>query len=74
MQPFLWPDNAPGRFAVAGDCICCSVCSDIAPENFRLSDEDHHNICYSQPRSAEELADCLEALAACPVEVIIDRS
>lgn len=77
-----WPDNdlsvsliagEPVSFVVIGDCICCSVCSDIAPDNFRLSDDEDHNICHQQPRDDDELAACCEAAESCPVEVIVQR-
>ena len=77
-----WPDNdfstttiggEAVSFLVIGDCICCSVCSDIAPDNFRLSDNEDHNICYQQPRDAEERAACREAAENCPVDVIVER-
>ena len=42
-------------FYVDRECILCSVCSDAAPENFKVSDEDDHDICYKQPENDEEL-------------------
>ena len=60
-----WPYNdlsvslnagEPVSFVVIGDCICCSVCSDIAPDNFRLSDDEDHNICHQQPRDTTKRA------------------
>ena len=74
-----WPDNVGGTNVVAGkkvaffvdkDCILCSVCSDAAPNNFRLSDQEDHDICYKQPEDQEELAQCVEAMEGCPVEAI----
>jgi ferredoxin len=65
--------NVPGRFRVlTTDCICCSVCSDIAPEHFRESDGATHNIVYRQPATAHDVALCREALESCPVETIVD--
>jgi ferredoxin len=74
MDHDLWTDNTPGRFAVDAECICCSVCSDVAPTHFRVSDEETHNICYRQPETPEEVAACLDALDGCPVEAIVDRA
>ena len=76
-----WPDNAGGSATVKGrrvsfyvdrDCILCSVCSDAAPKNFRMSDDEDHDICFRQPQDARELAQCEEAMANCPVEAIGD--
>jgi ferredoxin len=74
-----WPDNVPGEVVLRGrgwsfyvdrSCILCSVCSDAAPRNFRRSDDEDHDICYKQPETEQELIDCLEAEASCPVEAI----
>ena len=65
-------DNVPGKFYVDRECIVCSVCSDVAPDNFRESDNGDHDICYKQPESEEELDQCYEALESCPVEAIGD--
>ena len=65
-----WPDNVDGRFFVDAECICCAVCVDLAPENFRESDVETHRICFKQPETAEELEACLEAAECCPVEAI----
>ena len=76
-----WEDNVGGFSLVAGkkisfyvdkECILCSVCSDAAPNNFRMSDEEDHDICYKQPEDEEELEQCYEALENCPVEAIGD--
>ncbi len=57
-------------FYVDQECILCSVCSDAAPNNFRMSDMEDHDICYKQPESEEELEQCLEAMDNCPVTAI----
>lgn len=78
----LWEDNVRGESVINGkrvsfyvdkECILCSVCSDAAPNNFRMSDQEDHDICYKQPENAEELAQCNEALENCPVEAIGDN-
>ena len=48
----------------------CSVCSDAAPNNFRMSDAEDHDICFKQPENEEEVAQCKEAMENCPVEAI----
>tara|TARA_B100000700_G_scaffold181423_1_gene200160 strand:- start:377 stop:613 length:237 start_codon:yes stop_codon:yes gene_type:complete len=67
-----WDDNVPGKFYVDMECILCSVCSDCAPKNFRISDEEDHDIVYKQPETPEELEQCYEAMENCPVEAIGD--
>lgn len=78
----LWEDNVRGESTVNGkrvsfyvdkECILCSVCSDAAPNNFRMSDAEDHDICYKQPENQEELAQCYEAQENCPVEAIGDN-
>jgi len=75
----IWKDNVGGVVTVDGkkvsfyvdmECILCSVCSDAAPNNFRMSDDEDHDICYKQPENAEEYEECEEAMENCPVEAI----
>ena len=65
-----WEDNVPGRFYVDKECILCSLCSDIAPENFKESPDGDHDHVFKQPESDEERQKCLDALQQCPVEAI----
>lgn len=74
-----WEDNVGGTVVIGGkkvgfyvdkECILCSVCSDAAPNNFRMSDAEDHDICFKQPEGEEELAQCREAAENCPVEAI----
>lgn len=74
-----WPDNVGGFKIIAGkkvsfyvdrECIICSVCSDEAPKNFRMSDDESHDICFKQPENEEELEQCYDAMENCPVEAI----
>lgn len=74
-------DNAGGYVTIGGkkvgfyvdkECILCSVCSDAAPKNFRMSDDEDHDVNYKQPENEEELAQCYEAMENCPVEAIGD--
>lgn len=76
-----WHDNVGGSAVIGGrrvsfyvdrECILCTTCSDLAPDHFRRSDDEDHDVCYRQPRDPDELAACLEAMAACPVEAIGD--
>ena len=76
-----WEDNIGGFSIVAGkkvafyvdrECIICSVCSDSAPNNFQMSEEEDHDICYKQPETEQELEECYDAMENCPVEAIGD--
>jgi ferredoxin len=67
-----WEDNVPGRFYVDKECILCSVCSDAAPNNFRISKQEDHDFVYKQPVNDAEVAQCHEAMENCPVEAIGD--
>jgi ferredoxin len=65
-----YEDNVPGKWYVDKKCILCSVCSEAAPKNFKEADSNDHDVVYKQPESEEEENQCLEAMAACPVEAI----
>lgn len=65
-----YEDNVPGTWYVDKKCILCSVCAETAPKNFRESEENDHDVVYKQPETPEEIAQCEEAQAACPVEAI----
>lgn len=65
-----WEDNVKGAWYVDRECIICSLCSDIAPQIFRESDDGDHDIVHKQPTTEEELQLAQEALEACPVEAI----
>ena len=76
-----WGDNIGGFSIVAGkkitfyvdrECIICSVCSDSAPNNFQMSEEEDHDICYKQPQNEQEVEECYDAMENCPVEAIGD--
>lgn len=63
-------DNVAGKFYVDKECILCSLCVDIAPENFKESDEGDHDYVYQQPSSDEEVEKCRDAMKQCPVDAI----
>lgn len=67
-----WEDNVPGKFYVDQECILCSVCTDAAPDNFKMSDDEDHDVVFKQPENDEETAQCYEAMENCPVEAIGD--
>lgn len=65
-------DNVSGKFYVDEDCIACGACIDAAPNNFKESDSGDHDVVYKQPTSDEEVEQCRNAMAECPVECIGD--
>ena len=65
-----WSLNVPGKFYVDDQCIACDACVMEAPDFFAMNDDDGHAFVKKQPQSASELAQCQEALEACPVEAI----
>ena len=65
-----YEDNVPGQWYVDKKCIICSVCSEAAPKNFKEAGNGDHDIVYKQPTTPEEVAQCEEAMAGCPVEAI----
>lgn len=65
-----WEDNVPGKWFVDKSCILCSLCVDLAPNNFKESEAGDHDMVFKQPGSDEEMAQCKEAMEQCPVEAI----
>lgn len=62
--------SVPGRFYVDTQCIDCDVCRVTAPGNFQRNEEKGYSFVFEQPRTAEEAAQCQEAMDCCPVEAI----
>jgi len=67
-----FPENVPGKYYVDDSCSACGVCSDTAPENFKLDDDEEHAFVYKQPENADEEALCQESMEGCPEESIGD--
>jgi ferredoxin len=65
-----WEDNVAGKWYVDKSCILCSLCSDLAPNNFKESAQGDHDIVYRQPRNADEEGQSKVAMEQCPVEAI----
>lgn len=65
-----YEDNVPGKWYVDKKCILCSVCSEAAPLNFKEADSGDHDVVFKQPGCDDEEQQCVEAMAACPVEAI----
>lgn len=65
-----WEQNAKGKYYVDDQCIACDACVVEAPDFFAMNDDDGHAFVSKQPSKDQELEDCENALAACPVAAI----
>lgn len=65
-----YDDNAPGKWYVDNQCILCSLCSELAPNNFKEAESGDHDLVYKQPENEEEEKACVESMQQCPVEAI----
>ena len=64
--------NIPGKYQVDERCIGCTICSEIAPRNFRSDLEQGYDYVYKQPDNELEESLCAEAMDICPVDAIDD--
>ena len=64
------PQNIPGRYYVASNCIDCDLCRETAPAFFKRDEEIGFSIVYRQPATSEELTLAEDAREGCPVEAI----
>lgn len=62
--------NAKGAYYVDDQCIACDACVIEAPQFFEMNDDDGHAYVIKQPQTQQEIDDCENALAGCPVEAI----
>lgn len=62
--------NAAGRFYVDHNCIDCDLCRETAPDHFTRHEQTGLSYVFRQPEDEAQAAQCLEALAGCPVEAI----
>jgi ferredoxin len=65
-----FPDNVSGRYYVDDQCISCDACVVEAPRFFIMNTNEGHAYVMLQPQTADEIAECENALASCPVEAI----
>ncbi len=63
------PTNVPGQYYVDTNCSACQVCVSVAPDNFKMSDDETHAFVYKQPAGGEVDA-CEDAMKGCPEEAI----
>ncbi len=64
--------NTEGKYYVDDQCIACDACCVEAPSFFLMNDDDGHAFVAKQPINSDELEECDNALAACPVGAIGD--
>jgi len=64
------PQNVQGRFYVDSNCINCSLCPEIAPDNFRTNHEAGYEYIYKQPDNGREEELIAEAMILCPADAI----
>lgn len=65
-----YPENVPGKYYVDNQCIDCDLCRETAPNNFKRNEEGGFSYVFKQPENEEEVKQCEEAIANCPVEAI----
>ena len=59
--------NVPGKFYVDNCCLTHEMCHHLAPRNFAYDKESGCFYVCKQPETPEELAQCMEAVASCPM-------
>ena len=64
------PENVPGKWYVDGNCTACMVCTDTAPDIFKMTDDEDHAYVAKQPEGDDELELANEAMESCPEECI----
>jgi ferredoxin len=64
------PKNVSGKFYVDNTCLAHALCRHLAPKNFAYDEETGCFYVCKQPDTPEELAQCLEAKAGCPMAAI----
>lgn len=63
-------ENVPGQFYVDEGCIGCRLCTNDAPENFKMTDDGSTAFVFKQPENDSETKDCENAIDSCPVDAI----
>jgi len=66
--------NAPGSYYVVKACIGCTLCEQIAPDNFKENLDESlaigHCYVFKQPEGDAEVQLCEEARYTCPANAI----
>jgi ferredoxin len=63
-------ENVSGPFYVDEDCIGCRLCTNDAPNNFKMADDESTAFVFKQPENDSETKDCENAMDSCPVDAI----
>ena len=63
-------ENVPGPYYVDNSCISCQICTDEAPDHFKMADNNSTSYVFKQPENDEEKKLCEKALSICPVDAI----
>ena len=63
-------DNIPGPFYVDDQCIACDACVLEAPNFFQMNDTEGRAYVFNQPKTEDQLTQCIAALETCPVDAI----
>jgi len=64
------PENVHGKFYVDDQCIACDACVMEAPLFFVMNDIEGYAFLKLQPKTKDQLKNCMDALQACPVDAI----
>lgn len=64
------PYNVSGKFYVTSDCIDCDVCRGLAPDYFKLNEDEGFSYVFQQPSGELGVEQCEEAMEGCPVDAI----
>jgi ferredoxin len=65
-----YEDNAQGSYYVDSFCIACVSCITIAPNFFKMQNNNEYSVVIRQPESEKERETCEQALSLCPVNAI----
>nr|WP_094229224.1 ferredoxin [Methanolobus psychrotolerans] len=63
-------ENVPGPYYVDESCIACQVCTDEAPDHFKMADNNSNAYVSRQPENDDEKDLCEKVLGICPVDAI----
>lgn len=64
------PENVEGSWYVDDECIDCNLCSELAPEHFKVNLQEGYDYVYNQPETEKQIQLCTEAMESCPVDAI----
>ncbi|MBN2737343.1 MAG: ferredoxin [Spirochaetales bacterium] len=64
--------NAPGKYYVDLNCICCGICTLFAPLNLSINTNLERGYIQKQAETTEESEAIIKAMRNCPVNAIGD--